>query len=45
MKTLDETVGVIGIEGEFSGLLLDQRRLLNAVSNLSSLAVARWVSV
>ena len=45
MKTLEETVGVIGIEGEFSSLLLDQRRLLNAVSNLSSLAVARWVSV
>jgi two-component system, OmpR family, sensor histidine kinase KdpD len=44
MKCLGETVGVIGIHYEFRNLLLDQRRLLNAVSNLSSLAVARWVS-
>jgi len=44
MKTLEETVGVIGIQYEFRNLLLDQRRLLNAISNLSSLAVARWVS-
>ena len=44
MKAGEETVGVIGIQYAFRNLLLDQRRLLNAVSNLSSLAVARWVS-
>jgi two-component system sensor histidine kinase KdpD len=44
MKALEKTVGVIGIQYEFKSLLLDQRRLLNAISNLSSLAAARWVS-
>ncbi len=45
MQTLEETVGVIGVRCDFRGLLLDQRRLLSAISNLSSLAVARWVNV
>jgi two-component system sensor histidine kinase KdpD len=45
MKALEETVGVIGVRYEYRHLLLDQRRLLGAISNLSSLAVARWVSV
>jgi two-component system, OmpR family, sensor histidine kinase KdpD len=45
MKALDETVGVIGIQYEFKSLLFDQRRLLGAISSLSSLAAARWVSV
>jgi two-component system sensor histidine kinase KdpD len=45
MKALEETVGVIGVRFEYRHLLLDQRRLLGAISNLSSLAVARWVSV
>jgi two-component system, OmpR family, sensor histidine kinase KdpD len=44
MKALEETVGVIGIQYEFKNLMLDQRRILGAISNLSSLAVARWVS-
>jgi two-component system sensor histidine kinase KdpD len=44
MKAFEETVGVIGVEYEYKNLLLGQRRLLNAISNLSSLAVARWVS-
>ncbi len=43
MKTLEETIGVIGIEYDFKNLLLDQRRLLGVVSNLSALAAARWV--
>ncbi len=43
MKSLEETLGVIGIQYDFKNLLLDQRRLLGAISNLSALAAARWV--
>jgi len=43
MKSLDETIGVMGIQHDFKNLLLDQRRLLGVVSNLSALAAARWV--
>jgi two-component system sensor histidine kinase KdpD len=43
MKSLEETIGVIGIQYDFKDLLLDQRRLLGVVSNLSALAAARWV--
>jgi two-component system sensor histidine kinase KdpD len=45
MKSLDETVGVIGIRYDFKNLLLDQRRLLGVVSNLSALAATRWVKL
>jgi two-component system sensor histidine kinase KdpD len=45
MKSLEETIGVIGIEHDFKNLLLDQRRLLGVVSNLSALAAARWVKL
>jgi two-component system, OmpR family, sensor histidine kinase KdpD len=45
MKTHEQVVGVIGIQYEYRNLLLDERRLLGAVSNLSSLAVARWINV
>jgi two-component system sensor histidine kinase KdpD len=45
MKSLEETVGVIGIQSEFKSLLLDQRRLLSAISSLSALAAARWANV
>jgi len=45
MKALDETVGVIGIQYEFKHLLLDQRRILGTISNLSSLAAARWANI
>jgi two-component system sensor histidine kinase KdpD len=45
MKSLDETIGVIGIQYDFKNLLLDQRRLLGVVSNLSALAAARWVKI
>ncbi len=44
MKAVEETVGVIGIRYEFKSLLFDERRLLGAISSLSSLAAARWVS-
>jgi two-component system sensor histidine kinase KdpD len=45
MKSLEETIGVIGIQYDFKNLLLDQRRLLGVVSNLSALAAARWVKI
>jgi two-component system sensor histidine kinase KdpD len=45
MRSLEETIGVIGIQYDFKSLLLDQRRLLGVVSNLSALAAARWVKV
>jgi two-component system sensor histidine kinase KdpD len=45
MKSLEETIGVIGVEYDFKNLLLDQRRLLGAISNLSALAAARWVKI
>ncbi len=43
MKTLEETIGVIGVQYDFKNLLLDQRRLLGVISNLSALAASRWV--
>jgi K+-sensing histidine kinase KdpD len=45
MKSLEETIGVIGIGYDFKNLLLDQRRLLGVISNLSALAAARWVKI
>src|SRR5512136_1217926 len=45
MKSLDETIGVIGIQYEFKDLLLDQRRLLGIISNLSALSAARWIKI
>jgi K+-sensing histidine kinase KdpD len=45
MKSLEEAVGVMGIRCEYKNLLLDQRRLLAAISNLSALAAARWANV
>jgi two-component system sensor histidine kinase KdpD len=45
MKSFEETIGVIGIQYDFKDLLLDQRRLLGAISNLSALASARWVKI
>ena len=45
MKSLEETIGVIGVQYDFKNLLFDQRRLLGAVSNLSALAAARWVQI
>jgi two-component system sensor histidine kinase KdpD len=45
MKSLEETIGIIGIQYDFKNLLFDQRRLLGAISNLSALAAARWVKI
>ena len=45
MKSLEETIGVIGIQFDFKNLLFDQRRLLGVISNLSALAAARWVKI
>ena len=45
LKSLDETIGVIGVQYDFKNLLLDQRRLLGVVSNLSAFAAARWVKI
>jgi two-component system sensor histidine kinase KdpD len=45
MKSLEETIGIIGIQYDFKNLLLDQRRLLGVISNLSALAAARWVKL
>jgi two-component system sensor histidine kinase KdpD len=45
MKSLEETIGVIGIQYDFKNLLLDQRRLLGVISNLSALAATRWVKI
>jgi two-component system sensor histidine kinase KdpD len=45
MKSLEETIGVIGIQHDFKNLLFDQRRLLGVISNLSALAAARWVKI
>jgi two-component system sensor histidine kinase KdpD len=45
MKSLEETIGVIGVQYDFKNLLLDERRLLGAISNLSALAAARWVKI
>jgi two-component system sensor histidine kinase KdpD len=45
MKSLDEIIGVIGIQYDFKNLLLDQRRLLGVISNLTALAAGRWVKI
>jgi two-component system sensor histidine kinase KdpD len=45
MKSLEETIGVMGIQYDFKNLLFDQRRLLGVISNLSALAAARWVKL
>jgi two-component system, OmpR family, sensor histidine kinase KdpD len=45
MKTGDSVVGVIGVQYDFKNLLVDQRRLLNAVAGLSALGAMRWVNV
>ncbi len=45
MKSLEETIGVIGIQYDFKNLLFDQRRILGVISNLSALAAARWVKI
>ncbi len=45
VKSVEETIGVIGVQYDFKNLLFDQRRLLGVISNLSALAAARWVKL
>jgi two-component system sensor histidine kinase KdpD len=45
MKSVEETIGVIGVQYDFKNLLFDQRRLLGVISNLSALAAARWAKL
>jgi two-component system sensor histidine kinase KdpD len=44
MKSREQTIGVIGVKGDFQSLLPEQRHLIGAIANLASLSVARWVS-
>ena len=43
IKSQEETIGVVGIKYEFKNLLPEQRHILGTISNLTSLAAARWV--
>jgi two-component system sensor histidine kinase KdpD len=43
MKTREQTIGVIGVRGDYQALLPEQRHLIGAIANLASLSVARWV--
>jgi two-component system sensor histidine kinase KdpD len=45
MRSLEDTIGVIGIQYDFKNLLLDQRRLLGVIATLSALAAARWAKL
>lgn len=45
VRSQEETIGVIGIKYDFKKLLPEQRFILGAISNLTSLAVARWVRI
>jgi two-component system sensor histidine kinase KdpD len=44
MRTREQTLGVIGVRGDYGSLLPEQRHLIGAIANLASLSVARWVS-
>ncbi|MBP7230469.1 MAG: sensor histidine kinase KdpD [Syntrophaceae bacterium] len=41
----EEILGVMGIQCPYKNLLPEQRRLLGTISNLTSLAAARWVNI
>ena len=43
MRSEGDVVGLIGIEKEYKNLLVDQRRLLGVIANLSALGAIRWV--
>lgn len=45
IKSQEETIGVIGIRHDYKNLLPEQRRLLATISNLTSLAAARWIKI
>jgi len=42
MKSGDDVVGVLGIAYEYKNLLIDQRRLLGAITSLAALGAIRW---
>jgi len=44
MKTREQTIGVIGVRGDYQALLPEQRHLIGAIANLASLSVSRWVN-
>lgn len=44
MRSEGDVVGLIGIEYEYKNLLVDQRRLLGVIANLSALGAIRWVN-
>ena len=44
MKSREQTIGIIGVRGNYQGLLPEQRHLIGAIANLASLSVSRWVS-
>ena len=44
MKSEEAVVGLIGVRYEYKNLLLDQRRMLGAISSLSALGAFRWVN-
>jgi len=45
IKSQEESIGVIGIRFEYKNLLPEQRGILGTISNLTSLASARWVKI
>jgi two-component system sensor histidine kinase KdpD len=44
MRTRKQTIGVIGVKGNYQSLLPEQRHLIGAIANLASLSASRWVS-
>lgn len=45
IRAQEDTIGVIGVRGDFEKLLPEQRHLLSATANLAALSAARWVVV
>jgi two-component system sensor histidine kinase KdpD len=44
MKSREQTIGVIGVKGNYQSLLPEQRHLIGAIANLASLSASRWIS-
>ena len=45
IKSQEEIIGIVGIKYEYKNLLPEQRRILGTISNLTSMAAARWVRI
>ena len=45
LKSHEYVIGVLGIRTDFKDLFPEQRRILGAISNLTSLVAARWVDL